>query len=479
MAKKNPLDLPEDRLASLTADGSRSYLYPAEVKGVFQRYRQLVQGILMLVFLILPWIEINGQQALLFNIPQRHFTIFGLTFLAHDAPLFFFVLAALTLGLAFVTSVWGRVWCGWACPQTVFIESIFRRIERWIEGNHLAQRQLNQAPLHFTKLWKKTLKWSLFVIAALLITHSFLAYFVGTNELFHMVRQSPSENWTSFLIMSFLSALILFDFGWFREQFCIIACPYGRFQSVLMDHNTINILYDHQRGEPRKGQAAEGQAAGDCVNCFRCVQVCPTGVDIRRGVQLECIACTACIDACDEIMEKVKKPKGLIRYTSEAALSGQHPRLFRPRNWIYLSLILLVVAGLSVATTRRAPLQITLLRAKDIPFRSVQLEDGTSGLINHFTMHFVNQGEVPTNIKWQVAEPWSSRGVTITAQKSELILNPDETQFIHFFVKFPKDLLKNSSTEIIKISLIKTFPDHQETSLIETKLLGPVPGTKW
>ncbi|MCB0363621.1 MAG: cytochrome c oxidase accessory protein CcoG, partial [Bdellovibrionales bacterium] len=379
----------EDRLASLTSDGRRSYIYPAEVRGFFQRYRQIVQALLMVIFLVLPWISINGQQALLFNIPQRHFSIFGLTFMAHDTPLFFFVLALLTLGLAFVTSLWGRVWCGWTCPQTVFIESIFRRIERWIEGQHLAQRKLNEQPLNFTKLWKKSLKWFIFALASLVIAHSFLAYFVGTNELFHMVRQPPTENWTSFLIMSFISLLILFDFGWFREQFCIIACPYGRFQSVLMDQHTINICYDEKRGEPRKGlELGSNQSPGDCVNCYRCVQVCPTGVDIRRGVQLECIACTACIDACDEIMTKVKKPKGLIRYTSESALAGVPHKMFRFRNFVYLFLILIVASGLVFATARRNPIQITLLRAKDIPYRvvpldsGIELSEGATGLVN-------------------------------------------------------------------------------------------------
>ena len=446
---RSPLDLPDDRLASIKTDGSRSYIFPAEVRGFFHRYRQVVQAILMLIFLVLPWIEIDGQQAVLMNIPDRHFSFFGLTFLAHDGPLIFFVLALLTLSLAFVTSVWGRVWCGWACPQTVFIESVFRRIEKWIEGNHLAQRQLNQAPWGILKIGKKSLKWFLFFIASLIITHSFLAYFVGTHELFHMIRQPPKENWTSFLVMVYVTLLILFDFGWFREQFCIIACPYGRFQSVLMDQHTINILYDQKRGEPRKGQVPEGQKAGDCINCYRCVQVCPTGVDIRRGVQLECIACTACIDACDEIMEKTKKPKGLIRYASEITLSGQKSRLFRPRNWVYLSLIVLTVTALGISTAHRHPIQIILVRAKDVPYRSVPLDNGQTGWLNHFTLHIGNQGKLPVNLSWQIEEPWKSLGVTVTTSQNQITLNTDERKTMHFFVKFPSDAFKGKSSHYL------------------------------
>lgn len=315
-------ELHPDRLATTDAQGRRIALYPADVRGFFRRKRTQVQAILVIIFLVLPWVRINGQQALLLDIAQRRFEIFGLSLRAHNAPLLFFVFAAGAFGLFFVTAVWGRVWCGWACPQTVFIDGVFRKIERWVEGSALERRKLDAAPLSLQKFLKKFGKWSLYIFATLILTHSFLAYFVGTGPLAEMIRKNPSENWGSFLFMVFSSAVILFDFAWFREQFCTIVCPYGRFQSVLMDRGSMIVAYDVDRGEPRATPQAKALSKahnsnlGDCVNCYRCVQVCPTGIDIRRGLQMECIACTACIDACDEVMTKVKKPTGLIRYDS-------------------------------------------------------------------------------------------------------------------------------------------------------------------
>lgn len=475
---RHPLELPEDSLASLTADGSRSYIYPASVRGRFQRYRQSLHLALLGFFLALPWIKIGGHQAVLLNIPDRHFSVFGLTFLAHDAPIFFFIPAIFALCLIFVTAMWGRLWCGWACPQTVFIETIFRRIERWIEGNHLAQRKLNQESLSLTKLWKKSLKWVLFLFVTLIVTHTFIAYFVGSSELLQIIQGPPTENWPAFVAMAILSAIFLFDFGWFREQFCIIACPYGRFQSVMLDQKTINIFYDEKRGEPRKGKNLPTEQQGDCINCFRCVQVCPTGVDIRRGTpQLECIACTACIDACDEIMEKVNKPRGLIRYTSQASLEGKPKKIFRLIDFIYIGLILLTISGFVLALSWRNPLQLTLLRAKDIPYRSVTLDDGTPGLINHFSLHIVNQSTEKATMRWQIAEPWSRQGVSVVSQLNELSLEPYKNQTIHLFIKFPLSLLEKSNAKTILIDFTRVLEQKEDSIPIEAKLLGPSPGS--
>lgn len=471
---KNLLDLPEDSLASLDQQGYRTYLYPAQVRGFFNRYRNIVQAFLMLIFLVLPWVKIGGHQAVLLDLPNRRFAMFGLTFFAHDAPLFFFVLAALALTLTFVTAVWGRIWCGWACPQTVFIESIFRRIERWIEGNHLAQRRLDKAPLNWTKLWKKSLKWSLFIGATLIITHSFLAYFVGIDRLFVMVRQPPSENWASFLVMGVTSLGVLFDFGWFREQFCIIACPYGRFQSVLMDEKTINILYDETRGEPRRNQVPEGDEQGDCVSCYRCVQVCPTGVDIRRGVQMECIACTACIDACDEIMDKVEKPRGLIRYASEAELASKPHQIVRPRILVYLALIVVMISALAITTSQRNPIQITLLRAKEAPYRLSKFEDGSDALINHFKFHIGNQTGTQAKVSWELSKKWTDMGIRFISPMNEALVAKGETNRSHFFVGFPPQLLDGKNGALnIQVKVTKKWRHKSEVQDIPLKLLGP------
>jgi cytochrome c oxidase accessory protein FixG len=260
-----------DRLTTSDAEGRRLYVYPADSKGRFRTARSAVQVILLLVFLVLPWIRIGGHQAILLDIARRRFAIFGLSFWAHDAPMLFFVFGGAALTLAFVTAVWGRVWCGWACPQTVFIDGVFRRIERWIEGDHVVRRALDAQPWDTDKFFKKAVKWSLFSAVSLLLTHSFLAYFVGTDALEVMIRRPPAEHPASFAFMAAATAVILFDFGWFREQFCTVVCPYGRFQSILMDDRSLAVAYNVSRD-------------ADCVKCFRCVRVCPTGIDIRHGL---------------------------------------------------------------------------------------------------------------------------------------------------------------------------------------------------
>ena len=339
-------NLPDERPASMDESGRRVFIFPAPVSGFWRRARNIVEILLIIFFLVLPWIKIGGHQALLLNIGDRQFSIFGLTFWAHDAPLIFFIVAFLAIGLAFITAVWGRIWCGWGCPQTVFIDGVFRRLEYWIIGSHVQQRNLAKAPWGIKKFFKLSVLWSLFLVASLIIAHSFLAYFVGADNLVEMTQHNPYENWTIFLIMGFITAVILFDFGWFREQFCIIMCPYGRFQSVLMDDDSLTVSYDPIRGEPRKGAAAEGQKEGDCIDCYKCVAVCPTGIDIREGLQLECIGCTACIDACDEVMEKIEKPKGLIRYATGSSLKGIQSKFLKPRVAIYTVLLVAVVTAL-------------------------------------------------------------------------------------------------------------------------------------
>ncbi|RME14444.1 MAG: cytochrome c oxidase accessory protein CcoG [Bdellovibrio sp.] len=427
-----PKPVPTDRLSTLDSKGGRIPLYPAMPRGRFRAYRTRVQVILILIFLGLPWIHIHGKQALLLDLPKREFTFFGLTLYAHDAPLIFFVLGILTLGLAFVTAVWGRVWCGWACPQTVFIDGVFRRIEKWVEGSHIKRRKLDQAPWTAQKVFKKTLKWTLFILTSLVLTHSFLAYFVGAERLIGMVTSSPKENWTSFLFILVTTGLVLFDFAWFREQFCIIVCPYGRFQSVLMTSRSLAVLYDEKRGEPRRGKDPHKQ--GDCVDCFKCVNVCPTGIDIRNGIQMECIACTSCIDACDEVMTKLKKPRGLIRYSSEAEMQGQPKTYWRPRAFIYLTLILLMVVGLGVGLSRREAFNISIVRSHDLPYKKVANQKNT--YLNHFNLYIKNQTNKDTQL--QVSLLKAPSHVKLIFPFNPLPLKANENKKVPFFLEFQK-----------------------------------------
>lgn len=377
---------PPDRLSMLDEYGSRQFIVPAEVKGFYHSAKQKVHFVLLAIFLLLPWIKINGHQAVFLDIPGRQFFILGLHLQAHNAPLIFFILFGSFLALALMTALFGRVWCGWACPQTVFIDSVYRKIELWTEGNYIARRKLMSQPMSLEKFWKSGMKWTLSLGVSFLIAHSFLAYWTGSEALIKMMQTSPSENFSYFVLVMMMTVIVFFNFAWFREQFCLIVCPYGKFQSTLLDSQTLNIMYDEKRGEPRKGSLPLEAPRGDCVSCGRCVQVCPTGIDIRNGLQMECIGCTACIDACDEIMVKLNRPKGLIRYKS---LSSRPIQWFRARISIYLFLLAGVTLGLIFSLIGSSALRIEVLRGKASPF-IVREDEGAKWVQNHFVLRLQN-----------------------------------------------------------------------------------------
>ena len=464
-------NLPDDRPASMDEQGRRVFIFPASVSGFWRRYRTIVEIFLIIFFLVLPWIKIGGHQALLLNIGDRQFSIFGLTFWAHDAPLIFFILAFLTLGLAFVTAVWGRIWCGWGCPQTVFIDGVFRRFEYWIIGSHIQQRNLAKAPWDAKKFFKLSLLWSLFTIVSLIIAHSFLAYFVGADKLVEMTQNNPTENWTIFVVMGFITAVILFDFGWFREQFCIIVCPYGRFQSVLMDDDSITVSYDPVRGEPRKGEVKAGEEQGDCINCYKCIAVCPTGIDIREGLQLECIGCTACIDACDEVMEKIDKPKGLIRYATGNSLIGIKSKFLTPRVGIYSVLLIATISALIFFVSQRQDIIVTVLRAKDNPYQVVQ-NNGQEQVINHFKLQIKNQTFDELNVQMILPTIWKDKNVELVSQTETIQLEGGKNSTLHIFIKFPPSITETSGSENIKLDFVDI--KNKEMRVEENvKLVGP------
>lgn len=442
-------DLHEARPASFDEQGWRVKIHPAEARGLWRKRRQIVQSFLLIIFLVLPWIQIGGRQALLLDVGNRQFEIFGLSLRAHNAPLLVFILAMAGFGLFLVTAVWGRVWCGWACPQTVFIEMVYRKIETWIEGNAGERRILDKQPWNSKKLVKKSFKWAAFVAVSLILTHSFLAYFVGTDRLAQMIQHPPTENWTSFLFIAFSTAIILFDFGWFREQFCMIACPYGRFQSVLMDSRSMIVGYDYKRGEPRRGSpAVKDQAQGDCVNCYRCVQVCPTGIDIRRGVQLECIACTACVDACDEIMTKTGKPKGLIRYTTLRELGteisqriGLGPKFhLTPRVGIYSLVIVAAAIGLVVGISSHRAVDVLIFRGKGLPYQITQ-HAGEEYVLNQFYAEATNTTD--QDLKLLIKNLDTESPVEIINTQGGLFVRAGKIERLGFFVRFPRARAKD------------------------------------
>ena len=462
-------ELPTDRLATTDSVGNRVYLYPADVRGYFKKMRQHVHVLMIAIFLSVPWIHWNGQQIVKLDIAHRRFTFFGFHFWAHDVPMVFFFLITFTLLIAFITAVWGRAWCGWACPQTVFVEGIYRKIERWIEGPARVRKELDASPWNENKIYKKSIKFLLFLAVSLIITHSFLAYFVGSKELIQMITSSPSSNWPSFLVILFTTVVVWFDFGWFREQFCVIMCPYGRFQSVLMDDNSLVVAYNAKRGEPRRNHTKLNEGHGDCVNCMRCVQVCPTGIDIRRGVQMECIACTACIDACNEVMIKTKRAENLIGYTSLNKLAGKREKKITTRTILYAAALLLALFAFIFILSKKEMLETTLLRAKEIPYQIIPTE-GKTLIINHFKLDVANQYDEDTNIAVSIPTEKYAEGYELIIAENPTVLKKNEQKKIDIFIRFNEKNLINGAA---KLNLQINSPKWEKQKTLEASLVGP------
>jgi cytochrome c oxidase accessory protein FixG len=457
-------ELPESRLGTTDESGERVYVHPHDVKGKWTRVRKTIYWFLIFIYLVFPWIRVGGKQLVLLDLPAREFYIFGTTFYGHDGPfLIFFILAFLFL-IAFVTSVWGRVWCGYACPQTVFIDAIYRWIERKVEGSGPKRDKLEKAPWNLEKIFKRTLKWLLYTLVSVHIVHSGIGYFVGTHELFHITTQSPASNMYLFILMLSLSLIILIDFGWFREQFCIIACPYGRFQSIVMDENSVVVAYDKKRGEPRKRtRGVDPVDEGDCVNCNRCVHVCPTGIDIREGLQMECIACTMCIDACNEIMLKVQKPLDLIKYTTENKVSGKQSKR-SPRVYIYFILLLITGIGLLTSLNLRNELKAQFIRETGAPFQFIESQNL---VVNHFKIKLRYQNDHKLEID------------IISDLDGLEIINPEEVielqninRSLDVFFKFSTNILINGERKV-RIQ----FRDIDSKKIIlekDIQIVGPI-----
>lgn len=371
--------------SSLRPDGRRNFVHPADVKGRFTRARNLGFFLLILIYVALPWIKINGQPAVFLDIAARRFFLFGGSFNAQDLWLLFFLISGIGFTLFVLTALFGRVFCGYVCPQTVFLEGMFRKIERLIEGPRNLRIKRNSGPWTISKIIRKTIKHAVFLLMATFVAHVFISYFVSLPKLFLMMRQNPAQHLTAFGWVIGITGVLYFNFAWFREQTCTIVCPYGRLQSVMTDLDTIVIGYDEIRGEPRGKKNDAG--AADCVDCDRCVVVCPTGIDIRNGLQLDCIGCAACIDACDEVMVKLNRPTGLVRYDSLRGLRGKPRKFWRPRLVLYG---VLGAVGLTVAIfgfRSKTTLEANLLRLGDDPY----LVEPDGRIQNLFELHLVNK----------------------------------------------------------------------------------------
>lgn len=358
-----------DSIGTIAEDGKRAWIFPKKPSGRFFKYRKYVSYGLLLFLIASPFIKINGNQFLMFNVLERRFNIFGFPFWPQD---FHLVVVSMLAGVIFValfTVAYGRIFCGWMCPQTIFMEMVFRRIEYWIDGDRGAQIRLDRSPWNGKKIRKRVLKWTIFFIISFLIANVFLAYLIGSDKLIRYVFDGPLAHMGTMIPLLIFTAVFYFVFAWFREQVCIIACPYGRLQGVLLDNKSIVVAYDHKRGEGdngrkkfRKNEDRDALGHGDCIDCFQCVNVCPTGIDIRNGTQLECVNCTACIDECDHIMDSIKKPRGLIRYASEDEINKKAKFKFTARMKGYTAVLVVLIGILIGMLFLRNELEANILR---------------------------------------------------------------------------------------------------------------------
>jgi len=358
-----------DSISTINEEGKRAWIYPKKPDGKFYEWRKWVSYLLLAILFASPFIKVNGHQFILFNVFERRFNLLGFPFWPQD---FHLVVIMMIIGVVFVilfTVAYGRIFCGWICPQTIFMEMVFRRLEYWIEGDRGKQMRLAKQSWNAEKIRKRITKWIAFFIISFLIANIFLAYIIGSDALLEYITEGPIDNMSTFVSLLIFTGVFYFIFAWFREQVCVIACPYGRLQGVLLDNKSIVVAYDHKRGEKEKGRAKFNKqedrvisGKGDCIDCFQCVHVCPTGIDIRNGTQMECINCTACIDACDFMMESVRLPKGLIRYASEDNIEKNAKFKFTARLKGYTAVLIILLGVFSGMLFLRNDIEASVLR---------------------------------------------------------------------------------------------------------------------
>lgn len=453
-----------DQISTLTDDGkSRKWIYPRIIKGKLYQYRSALSYFFLSLLFAAPFIKLNGEQLILLNVLERKFVFFGVIFWPQDFYLFVLALLTFIVFIVLFTVVFGRVFCGWACPQTIFLEMVFRKIEIWIEGDHLKRKKLDDGPLTYTKIFKKTLKHSIYLCLSFLIANIFLAYLIGSDQLIKIITEPISQHLSGFISISIFTFVFYLVFSKMRELVCTVVCPYGRLQGVLLDNQSIIVAYDYERGEPRaKRIKGENNLSGDCIDCKLCVDVCPTGIDIRNGTQMECVNCTACIDACDMVMHKINRPTRLIGFKSEDEIKNKKAFQLNKRVYAYAAVLGILIMVLSYLLITRSDVKTTILRAGGTLY---QIRDKDKAVSNLYNAELINK--TARNIKFDIV-PENPAVKIQYIQKQDTIAYGGVAK-LTFFVIYPQDEIKNYKS-IVKFKLIVK---NKIVDRFETTFIGP------
>jgi len=457
-----------DHISTVDARGKRVWVFPKKPKGKYHTLRVIVAIFLLVLLFTAPFIKIDGHPFILLNVIDRRFVLFGTPFWPQDFHLIVLAFISLVLFIILFTVIYGRVWCGWACPQTIFMEMVFRKIEYWIEGDASKQRKLDKMSWNSEKIFKRGLKQIIFFLIALIISHLFMAYIIGVEQVTEIVTQSPMDHLAGFSGLMLFTFLFYIVFANLREQVCIALCPYGRLQGVFVGQSTIAVMYDWLRGEPRgrikKNKKDEEDEKGDCIDCKMCVYVCPTGIDIRNGTQLECINCTACMDACDDVMEKVKRPIGLIRLASYQSIKEGIKNLFTTRVFGYSVVLVFLIALQIYLLTTREPVETTVVRVPGMLYQE-QENDRISNLYN---IQFVNKTFEDITLEIQLKDFENGE---INRVGGEILSVPSNENLKGvFFIELPKASLTKTKTNLI----IEVLVNGEVIDEVKTNFLGPI-----
>ena len=476
-----------DSVATISNEGTRNFINPKKPKGRLYNLRTRFSIFYLIVFFSLPFIKVHGEPLLMLNVLDRKFIIFGMVFWPQDFFIFGIAMLTFVVFIILFTVVFGRIFCGWACPQTIFMEMVFRKIEYWIDGDSAKQKQLKAMPWNAEKIRKRALKFVIFFSLSFIIANFFLAYLISMDQLLGYLKDPLAHIGTLISLLVFTS-VFFFVYWWFREQACLVVCPYGRLQGVLLDKNSIVVAYDHKRGEPRgklkkkedhdckcvdckddgacksisqKMEAIVPQQ-GDCIDCFACVRVCPTGIDIRNGTQLECVNCTACIDACDAIMTSIKKPVGLVRYASENSIVNGVKLRFTARIKAYTSVLALLMSLLVFLLVSRTDLDARLMRTAGMTYTS--LPDGRISNLYNLKLANKTHEDIPYTLKLE-----NMPGEIEVIGNSSLIVKKEDYSHLQFFIKLNRNEIKGWKTEL-KIGM---YENNKKIKTIEANFIGP------